>query len=146
MGNIETIAKQIIDKHAPLIKKRVRGKDCQWISIIVRSKMNERDYYLKRAWKSGKKNDCLIYCRLRNTVTRMVRHIKATYTRSSLRENIDRLAQFWNQIKLFYPAKSRNHRASKVFEIKGELMDNQQQIANGFCKFFSNIGRNYGPL
>ena len=35
----------------------------------------------------------------------------------------------------------RNDRASKVFEINGELLDNQQQIANGYCTFFSRIGR-----
>ena len=88
------LLKEIIDKYAPLIKKLVRGKDCPWINNLVRSKMNERDYYLKRARKSGKENDLSSYHRLRNTVTRLIRHSKATYTRSILRAIIERPAQF----------------------------------------------------
>ena len=108
--------------------------------------MDERDYYLKRARKSGKENDWSSYRQLRNIVTRIIRYNKATYMRSILWENIDGPAKFWNQIKRCFPIKSRNHRASIVFEIEGVPMDRQHQIANGFCTLLAILEENYGTL
>ena len=50
-----SLFKSVIDKHAPLIKKRVCGRDSPWFTNEIKMKAHERDYYLK-ARKSGKGN------------------------------------------------------------------------------------------
>ena len=47
----------------------------------------------------GKENDWSTYHRLRNSVTRIIRYNKATYTSSVLQQNINRPKQFWEQTK-----------------------------------------------
>ena len=43
------------------------------------------------------KNDWSAYRLLRNTVTRLIRYSKASYTRSILRENVYRSKEFWGK-------------------------------------------------
>ena len=127
------ILKSVIDKHVPLFEKKVRGRDCSWLSNEIKTKMNERDYYLRKARKSCKELDWSIYRCLRNTVTRMIRNGKANYTRSVLRENINRPSEFWNQIKRIFPTKSG--------EINGKNISETKVIADEFCSFFTCIGK-----
>ena len=135
------LLKSVIDKNAPLTKKKVQGQDSPWLTNEIRLKMNERDYWLRKARKMGKENDWSTYRRLRNATTRIIRYSKATYTRSVFQENINRPEQFWEQIKKCYPTKSSKERGSKVFEINGELTFEKKTISNEFCMFFATIGR-----
>ena len=74
----KSLWKSVIDKHAPLIKKRVRGRESPWFTNEIKIKAHERDYYL----------------------------------------------------------------SCKVFNVDGKRSSNVKEIANGFCKFFTNIGKN----
>ena len=44
---------EVINKHVPLFKKKVRGHDCPWLNNEIKSKMNERDYLLRKARGAG---------------------------------------------------------------------------------------------
>ena len=87
--DFKSLLKSVIDKHAPLTKKRVRGRDSPWFTNEIKTKTYERDYYLRKARKSGKEIDWSTYRRLRNDVTRSIRQSKANYTRHIFRENIN---------------------------------------------------------
>ena len=39
----------LCDKHAPPITRKVRGRNCPWISSKYKSLMRESDYFLKKA-------------------------------------------------------------------------------------------------
>ena len=41
-----------MDKHAPIIHKRIKGKACQWLSTEIKELMNNRDKALRKARKS----------------------------------------------------------------------------------------------
>ena len=132
---------EVINKHVPLIKKKVRGRDCPWLNNAIKSKMNERDYHLRKARRTGNENDWSAYRRLRNTVTRLIRHSKATYTRTILRENVSRPKEFWSHIKRCYPTKSSKGNDCKLFEINGKRETNKTVISNAFCTYFTQIGK-----
>ena len=61
----KSLLKSVIDKHAPLTKKRVRGRDSPWFTNEIKTKTYERDYYLRKARKSGKQIDWSTYSLLR---------------------------------------------------------------------------------
>ena len=124
--------KGVIDKYVMLVKKKVHGRDCPWLNNEIRSKLNERVHHLRKARKTGKENDWSCYRRLRNTVTRLIRHSKATYTRSILRENIRRPKEFWSQIKRYYPTKDSKEINCKLFEINGKREIDQKIISSAF--------------
>ena len=135
------LLKLIIDKHAPLSKKRVRDRENLWFTHEIKSKVHERDYYLRKARKTGKEIDWSTYRRLRNDVTQSVRQSKANYSRQIFRENINTSRKFWNQIKKCFPTKGTKEAGCKVFHIDGKRTSNVKEVANGFCKFFTNIGK-----
>ena len=96
---------------------------------------------MRKARKTRKENDWSTYCRPRNSVTRSIRHSKATYTRSILQENIDRPKQFLDKIKRCFPKNSINKENNKVFEVNGKQTSDLKAISNGFCTLFANIGK-----
>ena len=102
---------------------------------------NERDYFLKRARRTGKEVFWLRYRRLRNTVTKLIRHSKANHTRSVLKENSNNPRYFWDQIKKVYPVKNSAVNLSPTIIVNGEQSDDKKIIANGFCKYFTDIGK-----
>ena len=106
----------VIDKHAPLVQKKIRGRDCPWLANEIRHKMNERDFLLRKARKAGEENDWSMYRRLRNLVTRSIRYSKATHTRKILQENIDRPKKFWDKIERCPPTKSKNQQILDYFK------------------------------
>jgi hypothetical protein len=123
--------KSVIDKHAPLIKKRVRGRDSPWFTNEIKTKAHERDYYLRKARKSDKEIDWSTYRRLRDDVTRLIRQSKGNYTRQIFRENVNTPRKFWNQ-KCF-PTKKSREAGSKVFNVDDKPTSNEKEVASGFC-------------
>ena len=122
-----------------LVKKKVRGRDCPWLTSEIRSQMNERDYQLRKARRTGKESDWSAYHRLRNTVTLLIRHNKATYTRSILRENVNKPKEYWSQLKRCYPTKSSKGNNCRLFEINGKRETDKKAISNAFCTFFTSL-------
>ena len=55
-----------IDSNAPLIEKRVKGRECKWLNAEIKSEMNARDQLHRKAQKSAKGNDWSMYKKQRN--------------------------------------------------------------------------------
>ena len=47
----------VINKHAPLVERKVRGMHNPWMSKDIKTKMNTRDYYLRCAKRTNSEND-----------------------------------------------------------------------------------------
>ena len=77
------------DKHAPLINKRVRGRETPWITSKIKNSMRERDHFLTKARSSKSELDWSKYRNLRNTVTREIRKAKGRYYTNLLEKNLD---------------------------------------------------------
>ena len=41
-------------KHAPMFERKITGRDCPWLTSEIRSKINQRDYLLRKAIKGQK--------------------------------------------------------------------------------------------
>ena len=72
--NFKSAFLKVADRHAPLIQKRVRGIDnCPRMTGQIKKNMRQRDYFLKKARKSSRDEDCLAYKSMRNPVTNSVK-------------------------------------------------------------------------
>ena len=131
---------RVIDKHAPMVKKSVRGRDCRWLNNSIRNMMNERNNLLKKARNTGKESEWSVYRKSRNKTTRMIKNSKANYNRSVFHENMKKPNKFWECIKRCYKVKEDSKSNQKSFKIDTESTNDKQKIANSFCKFFSTIG------
>ena len=137
--NFKSLISSIIDKHAPMKQKTVRGNECKWMNPEIRQKMRERDYYLKRARRSNSENDWSSYRRLRNSVTNMIRISKSKYNKHLLYEQADDPKQFWRHIKACFPVKSKSQDVTKVFKVDEISITDKNEISNGFCSYFCSI-------
>ena len=123
----------MIDKHALLIERSVRGRDCPWLTSEIKQKIRERDYYLRKARKSNTENAWSTYRRLHNSVTTAIRNSKANYNRTILHENMNNPKNVWKTIKRCYPSKSKRPNPTKLFNIEGGKVSDVDSMANGFC-------------
>eukprot|EP00794_Sanderia_malayensis_P019776 gene19776-21712_t len=46
-----------VDKHVPIVERKIRGRECSLLSHDIKLKMKERDYHLKKARRTGKEAD-----------------------------------------------------------------------------------------
>ena len=129
----------VLDRHAPFIEKRVRGRDCAWFTKEIMDKINERDYHLRKARETGKEQNWSAYKKLRNEITYLIRRNKANHCRRMLRDNIDSPTDFWEQVKRCYPT-SRQNSTSNFFNIEGERVSDKAKLSDNFCSFFATIG------
>eukprot|EP00112_Aurelia_sp_Birch-Aquarium-sp1_P015852 Seg3541.2 transcript_id=Seg3541.2/GoldUCD/mRNA.D3Y31 product="hypothetical protein" protein_id=Seg3541.2/GoldUCD/D3Y31 len=129
----------VIDRHAPFVERRKRGRSCTWLTKEIKQKMHERDYHFRKARQSGCEREWSTYKRLRNAVTEEIRQSKANSCRKMFRDNIEKPKDFWKQIKRSYPSNKKSP-TSNVFRVEGELVSDKKKISNGFCSFFTNIG------
>ena len=68
-----------LNKHAPMIEKRVKGKSCPWLSKEVKNEMNIRDRLLRKVRKTNLDTDWACYKKKRNYVTNAIKRCKHKY-------------------------------------------------------------------
>ena len=85
--NFKSAYISVVDRHAPLINKRVRGIDCPWMNGEIKKVMHERDKQSKIARKTNLSVDWEKYRTLRNRVTALVKSAKGNYNRELIEKN-----------------------------------------------------------
>jgi len=134
------ILQQCINKHAPLILKKVKGRLCPRLTPDVKKEINLRDGLLRKARRTYQENDWSSYKRQRNRVSGIVKKCKSRYHHDLLKDCADSPDKFWAAIKKLYPTKSPSDQGS-AFVINGLKSTDKSFIANSFCKYFSSIAR-----
>ena len=67
----KTLLKNIVDKHAPVKEKLVRGKDCQWMTKEIKQEVKNRDSCLKKARRTNTENDWSSYRQVKNVTNKI---------------------------------------------------------------------------
>ena len=75
---MKSILKDTIDRHAPFVTKRVKGKKSPWMPKEIKRHMNIHDQLYRKARKSKKQLDWVSYKRKRNFVKNEIQRTKKT--------------------------------------------------------------------
>ena len=145
--NFKTKFTEVTNKHAPLIEKKVRGRETPWLSNEIKQLMRERDYAHRKARKTNKELDWSAYRRLRNRVNMSIRKAKENYSRKVVDENADNPRNFWKIVKRVIPNKATGAKSSTTnpINVDGRVTTEATTIANGFCTFFTNVVKRIQP-
>ena len=136
---MKSILKDTIDRHAPFVTKRVKGKKSPWMSKEIKRHMNIRDQLYRKARKSKKQLDWVSYKRKRNFVKNEIQRTKKNFISKELRDTSNKPDKFWNTVKKLYPTKSKSSKLTTTFRtIDNKMLTEKQSIADGFCQFFSS--------
>ena len=128
----------VLDKHAPLRKKRIRQKEAPWISIDILEKIRERNDMKRRAHCSKTDEDWKSYKKLRNTVTDMVRKAKRKYVSESIHCNNGDSNAMWKSLRRIMPKKKKETSIQKL-EIEGSEVKGSRKIASCLNDHFVSL-------
>ena len=138
-ASFKNIFLQICDRHVPLLTKKVRVSQNPWMTSAISNLMSTRDYYLRKAKRSGRDEDWSSYRSYRNQVTAAVRNAKSDYNRNLIQESLDNPRNFWKYMKKILPDKSSNLDSINQLKCDGQAIMDKESIANQFSKYFSEI-------
>ena len=123
-----------------MFERKITGRVCPWLTSEIRSKINQRDYLLRKAKRSKAQKDWDDYKRARNSTTSAIRKSKANYHRNLFKETLNSPKDFWSRIKRTYPAKDKIS-TPKAFFVNNSMTTDKLLIANSFCEYFRSVAR-----
>ena len=150
-SNWKELFLNVCDRHAPYKRKIVRGVKCPWLTGETKKLMNQRDFFLRKARRSGAEVDWNAYRRLRNQVSNKIRNEKRRYHRNEIQENLNSPKAFWKAIKKVFPSKKGNSacqdRGGTYNNNNNELYLHDQTNTYSIAKaMFRNQNYNTGQL
>lgn len=126
----------ICDKHAPLKRLRISGKDNPWFNDTLSTLIRQRNAAWAKAKKSNDLLDWSSYRALRNSCTNSIKCAKRDYYLSMVNENLNNPTKFWKLVK-------STSGTSLSIKIPDHLIVNQNivrgraNIAESFNNFFT---------
>ena len=129
----EKLLMQVVNKHMPIRRKRVRQESCPWMNSRIHTLMKERDKLKKRACKEKNNNVMKQYRSLRNKVTGEIKKAKKKYYIDKLNQNQNNSAEAWKTLKSLIPNKKSSNPA---------LSGDNKKSADEFNTFFAKVGEN----
>ncbi len=135
-----SIFMSIINHHAPVKTKRIRGASVPWLDSEILKLMRQRDRVHKIAKQTGLQIHWDSYKNLRNNVTNKIRSKKSKYYTSAIEENKSNSSMLWKTLKEVLPKKQKTVPNSITFP-NGENIGNIADIADTLNEHFSTIGK-----
>ena len=129
---------EVIDKHAPMHKRRVKTKESPWMTKDILTSIRTRDRLKAKAKKTKSTHDWESYKKARNDVTFAVRKAKRDFITKKINSTKDSSKEIWKSLKYLTPNKKNSSPINNV------TIDNVptrgKELANAFNDFFVNIG------
>ena len=138
---VKSILIKTLDRCAPYITKRVKGRTCAWLDNGIKKEMNTRDQLMRKARNTNREVDWSNYKRKRNYVKNAIKRAKNLHYTKLLNESVSKPEKFWKSIKEIFPTKSEIDRPASSFIINEKETSDKNIISNGFCKYFSSVAQ-----
>ena len=105
-GNLVNILKSIIDQHAPLKQKKLRGNEAPFMNKILRREIYTRSRLKNKLNKNPLEENKILYKNQRNKCVNLRKKAIKTYFKSITYSGIMENKNFWQTIKPFITNKS----------------------------------------
>ena len=133
----QEIFELILDMHAPLKKRRVRGEFAPWLNQSIRNLMRERDLAKRAAEKSPEKWS--LYKQLRNKVTKEIRVAVQSHYHGLINENKDNPKKMWQTINNVLDRSSKSTMPASL-DIGGKKLTKEGDIVEALNHHFVSVG------
>ena len=129
---LNTLFSEVLDKHAPIKKVKIRGRPSPYITDEIRELMKSRDRWRKIARRTGKPDAWTTYKNLRNDVKRKIRSAERAFAADQITSNPNNSSQLWKTIRSFIPKKSASVRS---------FSNDDRTVANDFNRFLRLLAK-----
>ena len=129
----------IIQRHAPIIERRVSERYSPWITPHLKQMIRSRDKLKTVAIKKRSVILQAAYKQLRNKVNNTCKRLKREYYTEKIKASEGNLKQTWEIINKLVNQRSKTTIISSLSD-GNKLILNPQDIANKMNSFFCNVG------
>ena len=126
------------DKHAPIRQRRVRSEYKPWLTNEIKQMSYHRDYLKKQSIKLRSTNYDEAYKRCKNKLNSLIKETKHEYFRNKL-SNAENSKESWQSINELSNKRPKTTEV-KELDIDGQLIIDDDKIADAFNQYFSTIG------
>ena len=125
----------VLNKHAPIDNIKIKGNNLPYITAKVRQLARQRDFFEKKANKTGSK-----YPRqIKHRVTYKLRSLKSEYYCKKIKENQGDMKGTWKILKQAMNKEAKQTDTDKILVNDEEITD-KQEISEWFNDHFVTIG------
>ena len=125
----DLLLKDVVDKCAPLVKKKQRKNASPWITEDLRKKMLYRNRLYRKFLKSRLQSDLVTYRNFRNHVTGLQRKAKRHYL-SNLVNNNATSSTIWSALKILMNNGNPSNTNSSTMPSASDLNNHFIQVCN----------------
>ena len=133
----------IIQRHAPILEKRVSERYSPWITPHLKQMIRTRDKLKTEAVKKISEILMSAYKQIRNKVNNTVKTLKREYYTNKIKASEGNLKETWAIINKLVNQRSKTTKINSL-SVGNQLIRNPQDIANKMNKFFCTVGEELG--
>ena len=121
----------IVDKHAPVKKIKIRGRPLPYVTDEIRHLMKAREDWRKIARKTNDPCAWSVYKNLKREVKREIRAAEREFVMEQIKNNKNNTNSIWKTIRSCIPNKSKT---------QSTYSKDEKTVANEFNSFFADVG------
>ena len=132
----------IIDKIAPVRKRKIKTRTQPWITPDIIEGIHQRDKLLRRFHRLRDNDSYAIFCAKRNEVQQLVKKAKKDYILEQTEANKRDSKKLWNTLKSIGYSNKNSQKEPMVLKIDDNICFDPVAIAEHVNHFFINIAQN----
>ena len=130
----------ILDQMCPIRSFKIRNYRPDWMTRELIEQIKDRDYFYKRAKKTGDSDLWNIAKYLRNSTNASIRQAKRDFVLNELKQNENNAKKFWKTIRSVLPTGKENLN-NEIMLKDGDEKLNRNKVAAFINDFFINVGK-----
>ena len=134
----------ILDKMCPIRSFHVKNYRPDWITNELLEQIKDRDYFYRKAKKSGDKDAWNIAKYLRNVTNVNIRRAKREFVLNELETNAHDCKKFWKTIRGVIPSDKQQIRQDILLKDNGRKLG-KGEVADFINNYFINVGNMVQP-
>ena len=137
-NTFENIFESVLDKHAPLKSKTIRGNEKPHMNKCLKKAIMKRTRLWNKYRKTRCSEDLSAYRRQRNLITKINKKAKLDHFSQAIEAQKNNSKSFWRSCKPFF-ANSAAVDTELSLKINGHLIHDSHEIANIFNVYYHEI-------
>ena len=135
----KTLHLDILNKHAPVTKIKIKGNNIPYITSNVRCMTRQRDYLRKKANETGSKYLREAFLNVRDRVYQELRYLRNSYYSGEIVEHKKETKQTW---KILKQALGRGNKSAAIEQIifNDQILNEKQDIPEACHQYFASVG------
>ena len=132
----------VLDKHASIKKKIVRGNETPFMTKELNKAIMNRSKLQNRYTKCPFRKNFLVFKKQKNICKNLNKKIKRNYFSKITSNGVMGNKQFWNTVKPFLTSKGFLHNEDIALHIGDKTVTNCNEFAKEFYEYYINIVQN----